>query len=146
MPMRFTFQDDYTERGWEGSIDVEIDKTDADAAQVKAATYATETLGYDCGWQASGQEAIQADGQGVYTEQNDAGQCDLYRIEYQWEQKGTLFEQTVTTEQNRDSCDAEWQTVESSDYTCTLLGHFDGGFYCLYNYDGEASLMRYTRQ
>jgi len=145
LPMELTYQDDYTDRGWEALIDVDVQAADSNKVTVESGTYRTETLDFDCSWFASGQETFNSDGTGAYTEQDGAGQCDLYRIEYEWEQEGDNLSQAVVREQSRDSCDAEWTDVEAESYECTVLGEADSGFYCLYSFDGEATLMRYTR-
>lgn len=143
LPMVLTYQDDYSERGWEALVGVDVKASDRSQLAVTAGQYRTESLDYDCSWYPTGQETFKDDGTGTYTE-NDS-QCDLYRIEYEWEQAGATLSQAVVREQSRDSCEAEWTDVEAESYECTVLGAADNGFYCLYSFDGEATLMRYTR-
>ncbi len=143
MPMTLTYQDDYTERGWEALVGVDVSNEAGQIGDIEAGTYRTETLDYDCSWYGSGQETLNSDGSGQYL---DDSECSTYRIDYQWDQNGRTLVQKVSSEQERDSCEGEWAEAEAQNYECTVLSTSDQGFHCLYHFDGEPTLMRYSLQ
>lgn len=144
LPLTIAYHDNYTEQGWEALARVNIEASERDL-EVQPGQYRTDTLNYDCSWSAAGTETLNEDGTGQYTETSADGQCALYVNEYRWEQKGSTIVQNGTAERSRDSCDAEWTTQEPQSYDCSIVGNLDNGFYCLYHFDGEPVLMRYTR-
>jgi len=144
MPMQLTYLDHYSERGWEAELDVSLSQIE-DSLQISAGDYRTATLDYDCGWFSGATETLNADGSGHYRQLSDNGQCELYQIDYQWHQEGNRLIQETSAERSRNSCSDKWQEEEAMDYECTVVAANDTDFYCLYDFDGEATLMRYYR-
>ncbi|TDO97383.1 hypothetical protein [Marinomonas balearica] len=105
-------------------------------------TYQVETMGDDCQWSVYGFETIKSDGTGSYSVIDDLNpSCELFNVEYKWEQVNgqlTIQEQKVL---GRDSCDVVLQAQEPSNYQCELLPTGSRGFECLLD---EESLYRYT--
>lgn len=143
-PITLSYRDEYTDRGWEGLASVKVDSNDRDT-RIQPGQYLTETLDYDCSWYPAGRETLNSDGTGKYVETEPGDQCELYVNEYQWQQKGRTITQEGTAERSRDSCEAEWTTQTAQSFDCSIVGTLNNGFYCLYNFDGEPVLMRYTR-
>lgn len=145
MPMVITYEDDYTDRGWEALINADVQATDSQAVNVEAGNYQIETLDSTCSWTISGQVTFENDGTGTFSQADSTGQCDVYRSDYAWTQDGASLTLEIEQEQGRDNCDGDWAEVEADSEECTVLGESEDGFYCQYYIDGEANLMRYTR-
>lgn len=143
-PLQISYLDQYTERGWEATLGADFEAEAIDL-NIQPGDYQTDTLSSDCHWFPDATETLNADGSGHYHQQDANNRCEVYQIDYQWHQQGNRLVQQSSAERRRDSCDQQWQSLDASDYECTVLATFDSGFYCLYNFDGEATLMRYRR-
>ena len=109
--------------------------------------YKLSVLDEGCVWTPVGYEKIAADGSGGYKMLDDAAQCDLLTVQYNWKQSGTTMHFEEYNVMWRDSCDAPMQTDESSEYHCTLLEVNENSFDCLFYYEeGEKEIYRYQRQ
>lgn len=144
LPIQISYLDQFTQRGWEAIFSADLQALNHDLTIVPG-DYQTESLNYDCSWTSDAIETLNADGSGQFRQQDESNRCDLYQIDYQWRQEGKRFIQQSSAERTRDSCDQKWQSVDTNEYECTLLGTFDNGFYCLYDFDGEPALLRYQR-
>ena len=144
LPMQFTYSDTYNDKGWEGHVDVQVERMSAMQPELSG-RFQVASLGHDCGWTTSGTETLNDDGTGQYSEPDATGQCDLYQLDYSWSQSGLTMTQEATSERMRDSCSDDWETFEAETYLCHLVGEHDSGFYCLYYFDAEPTLLRYSR-
>lgn len=147
LPMALSYVDTYTTRGWEAELAFELGRAEGNGQTVDPGTYDVALTEPDCTWSTIGTETLNADGTGRYTEGSDDGSCDLYQLEYRWDQDGRQITQLTAAERTRDDCDMEWSAMDPETYRCTLLHFTDSGFYCLYTYeDDEPTLMRYARK
>lgn len=144
LPMQFTYSDTYNDKGWEGHVDVQIERMSAMQPELSG-SFQVASLDYDCSWTTSGTETLNSDGTGQYSESDVGGQCDLYQLDYSWSQSGLSMTQEATMERIRDTCSDDWETFDAETYVCHLVGEHDSGFYCLYYFDAEPTLLRYSR-
>lgn len=144
LPMQLTYTDTFSDKGWEGLVDAQIERMSALQPDLSG-RFQVAGLGPDCGWSNSGVETLNADGTGQYSEPDPSGQCDLYQLDYNWSQSGLSLTQESTSERMRDSCSDDWETFDAESYVCHLVGEHDSGFYCLYYFDAEPTVLRYSR-
>ena len=146
MPMDINYLSDASDHGMEARIGFSIDPHQSTQLSLPG-SYQLEFLNDQCEWEKAGVESIQENGSGGYIEQDEAAQCALYELEYQWVQQIDRINLTTTKELLRDTCADEPELHEPSEYSCFLLNVTADQFQCLYDPGTpDAALYRYTRQ
>lgn len=148
MDIRLSGGDYITEQGLvsDYNIQMNVKTAMANAGFDVIGQYNVDYLDYDCQWYPSGTEAINADGSGVYSEYDEAGECTVFESGFDWSLSFGSLSEVGTTARYREDCSAAWEADDAFDFDCVLMGQSADGFYCLENYDGEETLYRYTRQ
>ncbi|MHA7879771.1 MAG: hypothetical protein ACX931_08275 [Saccharospirillum sp.] len=144
LPMQLSYSDTFNANGWDGQVDMHIERASPLRPDVNG-RFQVASLGPDCAWTTTGQETLNDDGTGQYSEGDAGGQCDLYQLDYQWRQQGLRIIQEPTQERTRNRCSDDWATYEAETDVCHLVGEHDNGFYCLFHFDNEPTLLRYSR-
>ncbi|WP_341936409.1 hypothetical protein [Marinimicrobium sp. C2-29] len=147
-PMVMTYNEHFSDRGWKGTLDMDMTLIDVMESATLAGDYQIDTLDdADCQWYTIGTETLNSDGTGQFAGENASFDCDTYRAEFNWELTGSLMEQTGGTESERAACDSDWETADSdTEFDCGVLALDNTGFYCMSQADGEMELFRYIRQ
>lgn len=135
----------FNELGWDGKFKWHAAKP-AGFPEDFSGTYLLELVSEDCAWESLGLERKRPDGTGSYTLMDQELGCSLYETEYNWSRSGSLLQQNIVSERERDACDDEWRDVTPEDFTCTLLPRKTGGFYCYQLSEGEAKVYRLMPQ
>ncbi|EAR09317.1 hypothetical protein [Reinekea blandensis] len=144
---RLSGGDQFTEQGYVTTYNINMNLAAfQSSAEDVSGEYQLEMMDYDCSWMPIGQEVLNADGTGVFSQQDEAGECVVYESRYEWSKSFSTMEQTNSTNRYRDDCSSEWLDEEPYDFTCMVLAADDEGFYCMEVTEGESTLYRYTEQ
>ncbi|TCK08446.1 hypothetical protein [Marinobacterium mangrovicola] len=146
-PMRLHYRTDIEQGGLVG--DTQMQMLPATAAELTAddlaGRYEVRDLNQNCGQPPMiGEESINADGSGSYTEFDPTGQCQTLTYAYSWEKVGGQLRFDIADGQFRDSCDEDWVELEPHAARCDLLPA-EGGFDCIYTDEEGEGLYRYSR-
>jgi hypothetical protein len=108
--------------------------------------YLVEELTEGCTWETFGYETLSGNGTGGYAISDEYNQCDLYVVEYDWQQSGVTLSFVERDALDRETCADEFEVGETSEYSCTLITQSDNSFDCMFDYgDGDRQVYRYTR-
>ena len=108
--------------------------------------YLVEELTEGCTWETFGYETLSANGIGGYAISDEYNQCDLYVVEYDWQQSGVTLSFVERDALDRETCADKFQVGETSEYSCTLITQNDNSFDCMFDYgDGDRQVYRYTQ-
>ena len=153
MPFSATYQEQFTQRGWNGQLGFEITTVGPASMSELSGTYALSQLDpYSCNWNEFGTETLEEDGTGGFNggfvgPDESAPQCDTFRSEFEWSLTGSLMVQTPGSQEFRSSCEEEWETVaDVPGVSCEVLAVDDEGFFCSSVEDEHVNLVRYQRQ
>lgn len=146
-PMRIYYRTDIEQGGLVGDTEMQMLPAIAEqfSADDLAGRYEVRDLNQNCGQPPMiGEELINADGSGSYTEFDPTGQCETLNYAYSWEKVGSQLRFDIGKGQFRDSCDDEWVELEPYAARCDLLPS-EGGFDCVYTDEESEGLYRYSR-
>lgn len=147
LDMRLSGSDTITDRGLVSRYRLRMNPTVIQSQMGDVAgDYEIDMLNDECSWESIGQESLNSDGTGLFTQLHASGSCGVFESSYEWTKGLAMIEQTNTSSRYREDCNAVWQDTESFDFNCTVLASDDTGFYCLNNTDGENMLYRYTER
>lgn len=147
LDFRLTGGDQLTEQGYVTNLNFTMNLVDfQSAAGDVSGSYDLDMLNYDCSWTPVGQEVLNNDGTGLFTQMDDADSCVVFESRYDWAKGLSTMEQTNSKNRYRDDCASEWVDDEPYDFTCTVLAADEAGFYCMEVLEGESTLYRYTPQ
>ncbi|PXF32730.1 hypothetical protein WH50_02745 [Pokkaliibacter plantistimulans] len=143
LPAVISYNADFSKDGLLANTSMTLTKEQPEKAISPVGKFNVYDQTFDCAQgDMVGSEEIRADGTGSYVMKDDAGQCDLSKIDYKWTQKGSAMVMSEGKSTHRDSCDAEWTAPEPYTARCTLMPA-DKGFKCLYMEEESQSLYHY---
>ncbi|WP_347332763.1 hypothetical protein [Marinimicrobium locisalis] len=148
-PMSLVYSEELSDRGWAGSLAMEMEVIAPLEASTLAGTYELSMLdNTDCQWYPLGTETLNEDGSGSFASQNDSGECETYQSEFSWTLNGRQLAEATSVEREREACDGDWsETVEDAeDFECGIVAPEEEGFYCTSQSDGMIEMYRYRKQ
>jgi hypothetical protein len=148
LDMRISGGDTVTDQGLVSRYSIQMDPSTALEASALdlTGTYQLEMLDYDCSWFPLGEEQLNEDGTGQYSEMDEAGSCNVFESRYDWEYGLNMMVQSNSSNMYRDSCEDEWYEDEPFDFQCMVTAVDGNQFYCLETGEEEQTLYRYTLQ
>lgn len=147
LDFRLTGRDSFSDKGLISRYNIEMNPSAFQSVSGDiTGKYQIDMMDYDCSWSYIGQEDLNSDGTGMFTQMDDAGSCNLFESRYQWNKTMNVMEQTDAVNRYRDECSEAWSDDESYDFSCTILATDDSGFYCLETNEGDMTLYRYSER